>query len=251
MLLPQSCSLLGQGMTTTSKNGDKRIRVGIIGANPDRGWAAQAHIPALKSLSDDFEITALSTSRRESAEAASKLFGVPLAFDNHQDLVNSAVVDVVAVTVKVPYHLELARAALDAGKAVYCEWPLGNGLKEAQTLATLAKKKGVLAVAGLQARSAPSVAYVHDLIQQGNVGQVLSTTLIGSGMGWGPTVEPYNAYLNDKKNGATMLSIALGHAADALCHCLGEVRELSATMTLRRKTFTIAGTGETKPKTAE
>ena len=34
----------------------KRIRVGIIGANPDRGWAAQAHIPALKSLSDDFEI---------------------------------------------------------------------------------------------------------------------------------------------------------------------------------------------------
>ena len=234
-----------------SKGGARRIRVGIIGANPDRGWAAQAHIPALKSLSDDFEITALSTSRRESADAASKLFGVPLAFDNHQDLVNSGAVDVVAVTVKVPYHLELATAALDAGKAVYCEWPLGNGLKEAETLAALAKKKGVLAVAGLQARSAPSVAYVHDLIKQGYVGEVLSTTLIGSGMGWGPTVEPYNAYLNDKKNGATMLSIALGHAADALCHCLGEVRELSATMTLRRKSFTIAQTGESKPMTAE
>jgi predicted dehydrogenase len=204
----------------------------------------------LKSLSDDFEITALSTSRRESADAASKLFGVPVAFDNHQDLVNSAVVDVVAVTVKVPYHLELATAALSAGKAVYCEWPLGNGLKEAQTLAALAKK-GVLAVAGLQARSAPSVAYVHDLIRQGYVGEVLSTTLIGSGMGWGLTVERYNAYMNDKKNGATMLSIAIGHAADALCHCLGEVRELSATMTMRRKSFTIAGMGESKPMTAE
>ncbi|OLB46736.1 MAG: oxidoreductase [Crenarchaeota archaeon 13_1_20CM_2_53_14] len=238
-------------MTATNKNGDKRIRVGIIGANPDRGWAAQAHIPALKSLSDDFEITALSTSRRESADAASKLFGVPVAFDNYQDLVNRADVDVVAITVKVPYHLELATAALDAGRAVYCEWPLGNGLKEAQTLAALAKKKGVLAVAGLQARSAPSVAYVHDLIKQGYVGEVLSTTLIGSGMGWGPTVEPYNAYLNDKKNGATMLSIALGHAADALCHCLGEVRELSATMTVRRKSFTIVQTGESKPMTAD
>ena len=225
----------------------KRIRVGIIGANPDRGWAAQAHIPALKSLSDDFEITALSTSRRESADAASKLFGVPLAFDNHQDLVNSADVDVVAVTVKVPHHLELATAALDAGKAIYCEWPLGNGLDEARRLNALAKKKGVLAVAGLQApRSAPSVAYVRDLIKQGYVGEVLSTTLIGSGMGWGPTVEPYNAYLNDRKNGATMLSIAVGHAADALCHCLGEVRELSATRTVRRKSFTIAGTRESK-----
>jgi predicted dehydrogenase len=161
--------------------------------------------------------------------------------------VNRADVDVVAVTVKVPYHLKLATAALDAGKAVYCEWPLGNGLKEAETLAALAKKKGVLAVVGLQASSAPSVAYVHDLIKQGYVGDVLSTTLIGSGMGWGPTVEPYNVYTNDKKNGATMLSIALGHAADALCHCLGEVRELSATMTMRRKSFTITGTGESRP----
>src|SRR6266566_4109638 len=199
----------------------KRIRVGIIGANPDRGWAAQAHIPALQSLPGDFEITALSTSRRESADAASRRFGVPLAFDNHEELVNRADLDVVAITVKVPHHFQLATAALRAGKAVYCEWPLGNGLQEAETLAALAKHQGVLAVAGLQARAAPSVLYVRDLVRQGYVGEVLSTTWIGSGMGWGPTVEPYNAYLNERKNGATMLSIALGHAADALCHCLG------------------------------
>ena len=228
----------------------RKIRVGIIGANPDRGWAAQAHIPALRSLPDDFEITALSTSRRESADAASKRFGVSLAFDNHQELVQNADVDVVAITVKVPRHFELASAALDAGKAVYCEWPLGNGLKEAEKLAALAKKKGVLAVTGLQARSAPPVAYVRDLIEQGYVGEVLSTTLIGSGMGWGPTVEPYNVYMNDKKNGETMLSIGLGHAADALCYCLGEVQELSATMTMRRKAYAIAKSGESRPMAA-
>src|SRR5258708_29979920 len=120
-----------------SKNGHRRRRGGIIGANQDRGWEAQAHIPALKSLSDDFEITALSTSRRQSADAAGKLFGVPLAFDNHQDLVNSADVDVVAVTVKVPHHLELATAALEAGKAVDCERPLGHRVKEAENPAAL------------------------------------------------------------------------------------------------------------------
>jgi len=205
----------------------------------------------LRSLADDFEITALSTTRRESADAAGKLFGVHSAFDNHEELVNSPAVDVVAVTVKVPYHLELATAALEAGKAVYCEWPLGNGLKEAETMAALAKKQGVLAVAGLQARSAPAVLYARDLAEQGYVGEVLSTTLVGSGMGWGPTVDPFNAYLNDKRNGATLLSIALGHTADALCYCLGEVSELSATMAMRRKTFTIAGTGESKPMNAE
>ena len=103
---------------------------------------------------------------------------------------------------------------------------------------------------GLQARAAPAVGYVRDLLEQGYVGEVLSTTLIGSGMGWGPSVEAYNAYLNDAQNGATLLSIALGHAADALCHCLGEIRELSATMTVRRTTITIAETGERKPMTA-
>ena len=137
-----------------SKVGARRMRVGIIGANPDRGWAAQAHIPALRSLADDFEVTALFTSRRESAEAARKLFRVPAAFDNHQDLVSSPAVDLVAVTVKVPHHLELATAALEAGKAVYCEWPLGNGLNEAETLAALAAGRGVRTVVGLQARQA-------------------------------------------------------------------------------------------------
>ena len=106
-------------------------------------------------------------------------------------------------------------------------------------------------MAGLQARSAPSVAYVHDLIKQGYIGEVLSTSLISSGMGWGPTVEPFDTYLNDKKNGATMLSIPLGHEADALYQCPGEVRELSATMTVRRKSFTIVGTGERKPMNAD
>src|SRR5207253_9365320 len=113
--------------------------------------AAQERLPALRPLAGDFDSTALPTSRRESADAASKLCGVPAAYDNHQDLVSNPAVDVVAVTVKVPHHLGLAAAALEAGKAVYCEWPLGNGLNEAETLAALAKNKGVLAVAGLQA----------------------------------------------------------------------------------------------------
>jgi predicted dehydrogenase len=131
---------------------------------------------------------------------AGKLFDVPLAFDNQHDLVNSDAVDVVAVTVKVPHHLELATAALEAGEAVYCEWPLGNGLAEAETLAALARKPGVLAVAGLQARAAPAVAYIRDLVSQGFVGEVLSTTLVGSGMepcrgrtGSGTTYRPVTA----------------------------------------------------------
>src|SRR5256884_4085984 len=109
-----------------------------------------------------------------------------------RSLVNSADVDVVAITVKVPHHFELATAALNAGKAVYCEWPLGNGLQEAEQLAALAKKQRVLAVAGVQARAAPPVLYVRDLIPQGDVREGRSTTLIGSGKGWGGGGAPDN-----------------------------------------------------------
>ncbi|MFC7640621.1 hypothetical protein ACFQX6_06100 [Streptosporangium lutulentum] len=49
------------------------VRVGIIGANPDRGWAARAHIPALRAL-PDFEITAVGTSREASAREAARRF---------------------------------------------------------------------------------------------------------------------------------------------------------------------------------
>src|SRR5439155_259334 len=102
----------------------------------------------LRSVRAEFLGKLSETQLRQFADAARKAFGVAATFDNHEALVNSPDVDVVAVTVKVPHHLELASAALGAGKAVYCEWPLGNGLKEAETLAALARERGVLAVAG-------------------------------------------------------------------------------------------------------
>ena len=56
-------------MATSSK-----IRVGIVGANPQRGFASVAHIPALQAL-PDFEIVAVCTSRQESAETAARQLG--------------------------------------------------------------------------------------------------------------------------------------------------------------------------------
>ena len=228
----------------------KKIGVGIIGVQPERSWAAVAHIPALQALTG-YEFTALSTTRMESAKAAGKAFGVANCYDNHQALVNDPKVDLVAVTVKVPHHLELVMAALDAGKMVYCEWPLGNGLDEAVQLADKARKLGIRCAVGMQARAAPVMAYVHDLVRDGFVGEVLSTTLVGNGMAWGPVTDNANAYTNTKSNGATMLTIPIGHAMDAVCHCLGEIAEVSATMANRRKTFLNAESGETLPLTSE
>src|SRR5713226_9474397 len=127
------------------------LGVGIIGVSPVRGWATTAHIPALQAL-PNYEIRALSAHNAESARAAGQMFGVSAVFSDHEQLVSQPDIDVVVVTVKVPHHRELVSAALAAGKAVYCEWPLGRDLDDARAMAALAAKQGVRTVAGLQAR---------------------------------------------------------------------------------------------------
>src|SRR5947208_15072754 len=85
--------------------------VGIVGVSPVRGWAATAHIPALRAL-PNYEIRALSARSAESARAAGEAFGVELVFSDHEQLVTHPDIDLVAVTVKVRHHKELVSAAL-------------------------------------------------------------------------------------------------------------------------------------------
>src|SRR6184192_4508125 len=109
------------------------LGVGIVGISPARGLAATAHIPALRAL-PNYQIRALSAHNMESARAAGEAFGVSAVFTDHEQLVTQPDIDVVAVTVKVPHHRELVSAAIAAGKAVYCEWPLGQDLDDAQVM---------------------------------------------------------------------------------------------------------------------
>jgi predicted dehydrogenase len=232
------------GVTALPKS---RLGVGIIGVNPVRGWASVAHIPALKAL-PNYEIRALSAHSDESARAAGQVFGVSAVFSDHAKMVTQPDVDVVAVTVKAPHHRELVSAALAAGKEVYCEWPLGRDL-DARAMAALAVKQGVRTVVGLQARQAPAIEFVKQLLRDGYVGEVLSTTMVGLSIP-GDVVGKPNAYMLDKANGANLLTIPFGHSLDILSHVLGEFADLSAVSDIRRPLITIEETGERIVKTA-
>ena len=230
---------------------NRKIGVGIVAVTPGRSWATLSHIPALRSL-PGYELVAVANSNADSSRKAAEACDIPKSFPNAAALAADPAVDFVAVTVKVPHHKELVDAALDNKKMVYCEWPLGNGLAEAEAMAARAEELGVSTAVGLQARSSPTVRYVRDLIRDGFLGQALSTTLIGSGgdPGAGELTEA-NAYLNDRANGATMLTIPFGHTIDALCWCLGEFREVWATVAMRRKAFIVKETNEIRPMAAD
>ncbi len=225
------------------------LGVGIIGVSPHRGWASTAHIPALRALLNYYEIRALSAHNPESARAIGEAFGVSAVFSDHEQLVIQPDIDLVVVTVKVPHHRELVSAALAAGKAVYCEWPLGRDLEDARAMAALVAEQGVRTVIGLQARQAPAIQFVQELLGDGYVGEVLSTTMVGLSVP-GDVVGQPNAYMLDKTNGANVLTIPVGHSLDVLNYLLGEFADLSAVSQLRRPLITVAETSEQIVKTA-
>src|SRR5690349_14526455 len=77
-----------------------RIRLGVIGANPGRGWAPRAHLPALLA-SPEFELTAVCTTRLDSAKESARKYGARLFFDDYRKMLDSSEIDAVAVVLRV------------------------------------------------------------------------------------------------------------------------------------------------------
>lgn len=222
-----------------------RIRVGIVGANPERGWAVRAHVPALRAL-PDYEITAVATSREDSAREAARAFGAAHAFTDPRALAAHPEVDLVAVTVKVPHHAELVGAAVEAGTHVLCEWPLARTTAEARDLLDRARSAGVRHALGLQGRFAPAVAYARDLLLDGAVGRVVSVNVHSAvGKGAGGRLPSWSAYTVTRAGAAGLLEVVGGHTIDVVEHLLGDVGSLSATLAVQHPRYVVEETGET------
>jgi predicted dehydrogenase len=211
-----------------------KIRVGIVGATVTpggSGWGASAHVPALKAL-PHYELTAVCTAHEETARASAAAFGAPRAFHRFGDMAAHPDVDLIVVCVRVPGHRELVMAGLQAGKPVLCEWPLGANLAEAEEMAGLARQRSLTSVVGLQARSDPTIRYAADLIRAGHIGEVLTAHLSVSAHAQLQR-GPGRIWQGVRAHGANPLTIAGGHAIDALCAVLGEFAELSARVSTR------------------
>ena len=206
-----------------------KVRLGFVGANVRSNWSTQSHFPALMA-SPDVEMTAVCTTRTESAEEAREAFGAKLAFHDYRQMVTSPEIDAVAVVVKVPEHYGPTRAAIEAGKHVYTEWPLGRNTAEAEELAALAKSRGVQTVVGLQSRVSPTLMYVKELLGSGYVGEVLACHV--SCIRDGALARPSGrTWQRDFNLGANTLTIANGHVIDAMRFVAGDFARVRCLLT--------------------
>lgn len=223
-----------------------KIRVGIIGTG---GWARYGHIPTLQAL-DAFEIVALSGRNLEKVRGYANDFSIPLAFDNADDLINHPEVDLVVVLAPTPEHGQLTLKVIEAGKDVYCEWPLSTNTAQSEAILARAKAKGVKHIIGLQRRFSPSSRYWHDLVKQGYIGKIRAVRMSVGVDAFAEVMPEFAKWAVDPANFTHLLSIYGGHFQDMLFHNLGFPEKLTAVVENQFPITTIAETGEKIPYSA-
>jgi predicted dehydrogenase len=219
----------------------KLIQVGIVGASAQKSWAHVSHVPAINGLSG-LTLAAVATRNEQSARKSAEAFGANRWFSDPLAMINHDQIDVITISVKVPAHRELVLAALNAGKAVYCEAPLGRTVAEAEEMANAV---GSLHTAiGLQGRLNPAVRRAAQLLSSGKIGRPLNARIVSTNIGFGPELPSSYDYFNKTSSGANLLTINAGHTLDLVEAVLGPIIEIDARTEILWPAVKLTDTGE-------
>ena len=221
----------------------KPIRVGLVGVG---NWATYGHIPALKLL-PQYEIAAVCSRSIDKAMDVAGSFGIEHAVSRVADLVALPDVDLVAVLPPAPDHAWIVKAAIAAGKDVYCEWPLTTGTADSEELLTLAEKAGVRHDVGLQRTLGASSLHLAQLIRERYIGDVRSVRMHVSMDSFGPVRSGALEWTLPAKNFSHVLSIYGGHFMDMLFSAVGMPERITAFVDSQFPTLTLASTGRKYP----
>jgi predicted dehydrogenase len=221
----------------------KLIRVGLVGVG---NWATYGHIPALKLL-PQYQIVAVCSRSIEKAKSIAEEFKIAHAFSRVDDLVNLPDVDLVVVLSPAPEHARIVKAAIGAGKDVYCEWPLTTNTQDSEELLRLAETAGVRHFVGLQRTLGASSLHLSQLIRERYIGDIRSVRMHVSMGSFGPTRSASLEWTLPAGNFSHVLSIYGGHFMDMLFHALGKPEMLNGIVATQFPMLTLASTGREYP----
>ncbi|MFO2464394.1 Gfo/Idh/MocA family oxidoreductase [Pseudomonas sp. 15FMM2] len=154
----------------------RELGVGLIGT----GFMGRAHALAFNNaravfeLPFDLKLAALADADTERAQRCAWAWGFATAHGDWQTLINDPKVDVVAITTPNHLHYPMAMAAIAAGKAVYCEKPLAVSLEQADAMRRAASAAGVVTRVGYNYQHNPIIDLARQLIESGELGQIIS-----------------------------------------------------------------------------
>ena len=150
------------------------IGVALIGV----GWMGRCHAMAYGAVAGIFptpvrpRLAVVSDIDGKAAEAAARRFGFERWTENWRDAIDDPRVDVVSITTPNAVHREIAVAAVDKGKHVYCEKPMALTLDDAEAMAAAARRAGVKTLVGYNYIRVPAILHAKALIDSGAIGRV-------------------------------------------------------------------------------
>jgi predicted dehydrogenase len=219
--------------TTRHRSPRRRLGIGVIGF----GWLGQAHsrsllrIPTLfADRSYDPRLVACSDALPERVRQAVDSFSFHRGSVDWRRVVEDPDVDVVFIAAPNMLHGELVAAVASAGKAVFCEKPVGGTPEHVLRAATAARDAGVISGVGYNYRWAPLVQYARELITSGELGEVTNYSgRFFSTYGADPLgVSSWRFRLDEAGHGVT--SDLLSHAVDLAHMLIGPISRVTGTI---------------------
>jgi predicted dehydrogenase len=150
------------------------LGIGLIGT----GYMGKCHALAWNAVAAVFgdvdrpRLAVLAETSQELAERKARELGFARATGDWRSLVTDPAVDVVSITTPNAFHPEMAIAALEAGKHVWCEKPMATRLPDAERMLAAARASGRVAALGYNYIQNPVIRLIRRLLDEGRIGEV-------------------------------------------------------------------------------
>jgi len=193
-----------------------KVNAAVVGCG---NIGTYAHIPNLKML-PNVELVSVCDIIEEKAEAASRQFKVGRYDTDYRKIVSDSDIGLVAICTPPDTHLEIASAALEAGKHVFLEKPLAANLQDSVKLHKVAKGSEAKLMPGFCLRYHGMFKYVKHLIEQGKVGKpaLMWRNAIGAAIG---VLAPAQWVMQRRRSGGMLVENTM-HIFDAFRWYAGE-----------------------------
>lgn len=222
------------------------IGIGIIGT----GFARSTQIPGFRAC-EGARVVAIASGRRENAERVARDFGIEFATDDWREVVNRSDVDLVSIVTPTDTHMEMALAAIDAGKAVLCEKPTAMNAYEAEAMLRRSEERSALALIDHELRFLPARRALREMILAGEIGRVQHVKYYFRAESRSDPARPWN-WWSDAAQGGGALGAIGSHAVDSLRWLLKtEISHVAAQLATHIKERREEETGQLRPVTSD
>ncbi len=225
----------------------KEVGIGLIGS----GFMGKSHAVAFRNVPLVFAPSAqpvlelLADIDEESARDAAAALGFRRSTGDWRALVNDPHVDVVDITTPNHLHMEMALAAIAAGKHVYCEKPLALTAADATVMTQAAEAAGIKTLVGFNYLKNPATGLVKRIIGEGRIGEIIHFRGTFDQDSLADPMQPYSWRFRKDIAGSGALGDLGSHTINMAQYLVGEIEEVCAQTQIRipRRPVIASGTG--------